>query len=77
MKLVTKKWTHKIPTRKILNPQNTHEEKFWTHELPAGKNFEPRKYQQEKVLDPQRHNDMTARDRQNLAYSVISDFVYA
>ena len=34
-------WTHKIPTRKVLNPQNNHEN-----------NFGLTKYPHEKILDP-------------------------
>ena len=42
----------KFPREKILNPPNTHEEKFGTHEMPARKNWGSTKYQQEKIYDP-------------------------
>ena len=35
--------THEIPTRRILDPQSTHEKKFWTQEYPR-ENFGPTKY---------------------------------
>ena len=58
-------WSHEIPTRKILDPRNTHEKKCWTHEIPERKNIGPTKYLREK-MDPQRHDGMVARDPQDL-----------
>ena len=50
----------KIPTRKKLDPRNTHRKKFWTHEIPTRKNLDPQnthekklgptKYPREKIL---------------------------
>ena len=61
-----KKLAYKIPTRKILNPlnthekkkldpPNTHEKKFKTHEIPKRKNFRSTRY-------PQRHNGAITLD---------------
>ena len=36
----------KYPREKILDPQNTHKNKFWTHKTPTRKNFGPTKYPQ-------------------------------
>ena len=46
----------KFPREKILNPPNTHEEKFGTHEMPARKNWGSTKYQQEKIYDPPKYS---------------------
>ena len=51
----------KIPTRKSLDPRNTHEKKFQTQEIPTRKDFGPTKYPQQKIKDPRRHGGTMAR----------------
>ena len=51
MKII-KSWIHEIPTRKILDPRNTHEKKFETHKISMRKNVGPTKYPREKIWDP-------------------------
>ena len=50
---------HEIPTKEILDPQNTHEKKFDTHEIPTRKNFGTLKYPREKSSDPQKNFGLT------------------
>ena len=56
-------WNDEIPTRKMLDPRNTHEKNFgptkypreetWTYQISPRKNFGPTKYPREKTLDRQ------------------------
>ena len=64
--------TTKYPREKILNPRNTHEDKFCTHEIPMGKkiwaheiptkiNFGPTKCQKKKRLDSGNNHEKNFR----------------
>ena len=57
-----KKLAYKIPTRKILNPLNTHEKKKLDPPNTHEKNLRPTKYPREKILHPRdTHKDTMAR----------------
>ena len=51
----------KIPTRKSLDPRNTHEKKFQTHQISMRKNVGPTKYPWEKIFDPQNTHEKKLR----------------
>ena len=57
--LIYSQFTHEISAKrnlnlreKILDPQDTHQQKNCTDEIPASKNFRPTKYPRKKVLGP-------------------------
>ena len=44
---------HKIPTREILDPQNTHKKRFPIHKITTRQKSGPTKYPQDKILNLQ------------------------
>ena len=63
-----KNWTHEIPMRKILVPQNsqkkiilnlrnTQEKEIWTHEIQTRNKFGPTKYSQEEISNPRNRQE--------------------